>query len=200
MENLKKFLNENQNPNAVKKTHKRISELLTSSEMIEYIAIQKKPLFNLSPDSVALTNKRIIFCRPKTFGLSMDFQDFLWKDVADCHMSEGILGATFSMKTIRKQLVSVDYLPKAQARLLYRSAQQKEEEMSEYRRQRELEHTKAAAGGGIVVNAAHKNDSDKPFSKEDPMDSLKKLKVLLEDKLINQEEFDSKKAEIIAKL
>lgn len=42
----------------------------------------------------------------------------------------------------------MDYLPKAQARRLYQFAQGKEEEMGEYRRQRDLEDKRAAAGGG----------------------------------------------------
>ena len=95
----------------------------------------------------------------------MHFDDFLWKEVGDCHMKEGIMGATFYLKTIRNRVISVDYLPKAQARLLYRYAQEREEEMAEYRRQRELEHTRAAAGGGITVNNTTATDSPKKEEK-----------------------------------
>tara|TARA_R110002012_G_scaffold288722_1_gene481491 strand:- start:931 stop:1536 length:606 start_codon:yes stop_codon:yes gene_type:complete len=201
MENLKKYLNEHQDPAAVQKILEKVSDLLTTNEVIEYIAVQKKPALNLSPDCISLTNKRIIFCRPKTFGFSMDFQDFQWKDVRDCHMKEGIMGATFFMKTVRNQVVSLDYLPKAQARMLYRYAQEREEEMSEYRRQRELENARASAGGGITVNT---NDQTKPQTStaivDDPMASLQKLKTLFDNSLISQEEFDSKKNEILARL
>ena len=82
MMELNKYLNESQDPKTVEKVLKKINELLTRNENVEYVAVQKKPAVNFSPDSVALTNKRIIFCRPKTFGLSMDFQDF----------SHGLLG------------------------------------------------------------------------------------------------------------
>lgn len=201
MENLKKYLNEQQDPAAVQKILEKVSDLLTTNEVIEYIAVQKKPALNLSPDCISLTNKRIIFCRPKTFGFSMDFQDFQWKDVRDCHMKEGIMGATFFMKTVRNQVVSLDYLPKAQARMLYRYAQEREEEMSEYRRQRELENARASAGGGITVNT---NEQTKPHTStaivDDPMASLQKLKTLFDNSLISQEEFDSKKNEILARL
>lgn len=78
----------------------------------------------------------------------MDFQDYLWKEVADCHMKEGIQGATFMVKNTRGGTVTLEYLPKSQARMLYRYAQEREEEMSEYRRQRELEDSRARAGGG----------------------------------------------------
>jgi len=197
MENIKQLLNENQDPKAVEKAVKKLNELLTRDEKIEYIAIQKKPV-NISPDSVALTNKRIIFCKPKNLGLAMNFQDFLWKDIADCHMKEGLLGATFTVMTTKKYRYSVDYLPKSQARLLYRYAQEREEEMSEYRRQRELENARASAGGVVVQNTDRNDKSEKPT--EDPMQSLKKLKDLLENELISQSEFDEKKAEILKRL
>jgi hypothetical protein len=199
IENIKKFLNEEQNPKDVEKLLSKVEGLLTQGEAVEYIAVQKKPAINLSPDCIALTNKRIIFCRPKNFGLSMDFKDYIWKDIADCHIKEGILGSDFMIKTIRGQVNTLDYLPKSQARKLYQFAQGKEEEMQEFRRQRELEDKRAAAGGGITVNTA--NPVSQNFEqKEDPIEVLQKLKKLLDQQIITQEEFDAKKIEIISKM
>lgn len=195
---LKKFLNEEQDPKAVEKLLSRVNGLLTSGEQVEYIAVQKKPV-NISPDCIALTNKRIIFCRPKNLGLSMDFQDYVWKDILDCHMKEGILGATFSMKTIRGNMNMLDYLPKAQARKLYQFAQQKEEEMVVYRREHDLENKRALAGGGITVNAGL-TPSQNPEQKEDPLETLQKLKKLLDSDIISQTEFDTKKVELLSKM
>jgi len=199
IENLKKYLNEEQDPKAVEKLLLKVNDLLTADETVEYIAVQKKPAINLSPDCIALTNKRIIFCRPKNLGLAMDFQDYLWKDIRDCHMKEGILGAEFTVKTVRAQMNMLNYLPKAQARKLYQFAQGKEEEMAEYRRARELEDKRAAAGGGITVNTANPAQQT-PADVDDPVAVLQKLKVLLDSGIISQEEFNSKKAEIIAKM
>ncbi|MDO6491699.1 MULTISPECIES: PH domain-containing protein [unclassified Cellulophaga] len=198
---LKKFLNESQDPKTVEKVLGKIGELLTKDEIVEYVAVQKKPAVNLSPDSIALTSKRIIFCRPKSFGLSMNFQDLLWKEIADCHMKEGILGATFTVKKLKGGgIISLDYLPKSQARLLYRYAQEREEEMDEYRRQRELENSRARAGGGIIVNTPNSGNNQKPDVNHDPVTNLKKLKQLLEQELISQQEFDDKKAQILSKM
>ena len=132
----------------------------------------------------------------------MEFQDYLWKDISDCHMSEGILGATFKIKTTKGQINMLDYLPKSQARKLYQYAQGKEEEMIEFRRQKELEEKRAAAGGGIIVNTLQPTNETakiKPES-EDPLVALQKLKSLLENDLITQEEFDFKKKEILERL
>ena len=195
---LKKFLNEEQNPKAVEKTLERINSLLTLNESVEYIAVQRKPMFTFSPDCVALTNKRIIFCRPKTFGLSMDFQDYSWQDVADCHIKEAILGATFMMRTVGNFRNTMDYLPKAQARKLYQFAQQKEEDMRVYRREQYLENTRAAAGGGITVNNAPTSSSG--IHGEDPFATIQKLKSLMENGILSKEEFETKKNEILSRV
>ncbi|WP_456312541.1 PH domain-containing protein [Pseudomonas shirazensis] len=196
---LKKFLNEEQDPKAVEKLLVKVNGLLTSGEQVEYIAVQKKPAINISPDCIALTNKRIIFCRPKNLGLSMDFQDYAWKDILDCHMKEGIIGATFSMKTIKGHMNMLDYLPKAQARKLYQFAQEKEEEMIIHRREHDLENKRAIAGGGITVNASIPIPQNVE-QKEDPLETLQKLKKLLDTEIISQTEFDTKKTEILSKM
>lgn len=195
---LARFLNENQDPKAVEKLLGKISGLLTSDEEVQYIAVQKKPVINTSPDCVALTNKRVIFCRPKNFGLSMEFKDHQWKDVVDIHIKENMLGADFSIKTA-KAADLMDYLPKDQARRLYQFGQAKEEEAREYRRQRELEDKRAAAGGGIVVNAAPSPVAPS-VPADDPMEKLKKLKQMLEAELLTQPEYDERRATILASL
>ncbi len=202
IENIKKYLNEDQDPKAVEKIAGKLNALLMKGEEVEYIAVQKKPAVNLSPDCVALTNKRVIFCRPKALGLSMDFQDYVWKDIYDCHMKEGILGAEFSIKTVRGVINKIDYLPKAQARKLYTVAQEQEERQREYRRQLELEDKRAAAGNISVTTSTQPQQGPTQTSVQvdDPLASLQKLKTLLENNLITQSEFDAKKAEILNRL
>lgn len=205
--NLKDFLNEEQDPKAVEKLLGRINSLLTSQEFVEYIAVQKKPL-NISPDCIALTNRRIIFCRPKNFGLSMDFQDYSWVDVADCHIKEGIIGSTFMMRTIGGHNNMMDYLPKNQARKLYQFAQEEEEKMRGIRRDKNLETMRASAGGVIVNNAtpiiAHpqplQQQTPQLIENEDPFALLQKLKGLVENGVISTEEFEEKKNEILSRV
>ena len=196
IDNLKKFLSEEQDPKAIEKIAGKLNGLLMNGEEVEYIAVQKKPAVNLSPDCIALTNKRIIFCRPKNLGLSMDFQDYLWKDIADCHIKEGMFGSEFMLRTVKGAANLIDYLPKAQARKLYTVAQEQEEIQHEYRRQRDLEDKRAAAGNITVTS----NAATPQPQTEDPLASLQKLKSLLENDLITQQEFDDKKTEILKRL
>jgi hypothetical protein len=217
LDNFKKFLNEEQDPAAVEKVTEKLKGIIMNGETLEYIAVQKKPAVNISPDCVALTNKRIIFCRPKNLGFSMDFSDYVWKDVIDCKLKEELLGAIFSINTT-KGSDSLDYLPKAQARRLYALAQEQEETQRELRRQMELEE-KRAASGSIQVNsnptapnsesqtitatepvyemAAHIAEEKK---EDDITSALQKLKSLFENQLISREEYDAKKAEVLSRI
>lgn len=201
MDNFKMFLNEDQDPKAIEKVAGKLNGVLMNGEEVQYIAVQKKPAVNLSPDCVALTNKRVIFCRPRNLGLSMDFQDYVWKDIVDCHLREGVLGSEFMLKTIKGQTDKIDYLPKSQARKLYTVAQEQEEQQREYRRQRELEEKRAAAGNVTVTAGGPTNQqSTQQLQQDDPLASLQKLKSLLDAELISQEEFDAKKADILSRL
>jgi hypothetical protein len=71
-----------------------------------------------------VTNKRIILCKPKNLGLSMEFIDYDWDDIAGSFVKEGILGADFTFTTNSDLTHTVDYLPKNQARKLYTYAKE----------------------------------------------------------------------------
>jgi len=116
IDNLKKFLNEEQDPKAIEKITSKLNDLLMKNEEIGYIAVQKKPAITVFPDSIVVTNKRIIICQPKNLGLSMNFTDFTWDEVEGTFIKENILGSEFSFSTKTQIQVSIDYIPKIQAR------------------------------------------------------------------------------------
>lgn len=116
IDNLKKFLNEEQDPKAIEKITSKLNDLLMKNEEIGYIAVQKKPAITVFPDSIVVTNKRIIICQPKNMGLSMNFTDFTWDEIEGTFMKENILGSEFSFSTKTQIQVSIDYIPKTQAR------------------------------------------------------------------------------------
>lgn len=115
-EHIKSFLNEEQDPKAIDKITSKLNNLLMRNEEVGYIGVQKKPAITVFPDSIVLTNKRIIICKPKNLGLSMDFIDYDWDDVATTFVKENILGSEFSFVTKNDLTISIDYIPKTQAR------------------------------------------------------------------------------------
>lgn len=118
-EQLKKFLNEEQDPKAIEKVMSKLSDLLMKNEEIGYIAVQKKPAITVLPDSIVVTNKRIIICQPKNLGLSMNFTDYSWDEIESTFVKEGILGSDFSFVTKTEISVTIEYIPKVQARKMY---------------------------------------------------------------------------------
>ncbi len=119
LDNLKKILNEDQDPKAIEKITSKLENLIMTNEEIGYIAVQKKPALTIFPDSVVVTNKRIILCKPKNLGLSMEFIDYDWDDIDGAFVKEGILGSDFTFTTKTELTQTIDYLPKNQARKLY---------------------------------------------------------------------------------
>jgi hypothetical protein len=196
MEDLQKFISKNQNLKTIQKIYNKVNDILTSGEEIEYMAVQE----TLVPDCLAVTNKRIIVFRVKNFGMTNEFQDCIWRDVSDCHIKEGLLGAEIKIKSINGQENTIEFLPKIQARQIYRIAQEREEEQREIRRQRELEEKRAGASNVSLSSTIPEKNSDVDIKKDDPLETLKKLKSLLDNELITQQEYDTKKAEILARL
>ena len=115
-EQIKKFLNEEQDPKAIEKITSKLNDLMMKNEEIGYIGVQKKPAITVFPDSIVLTNKRIIICQPRNLGLSMDFIDYTWDQIEATFVKENILGSEFSFSTKTDMTVSIDYIPKTQAR------------------------------------------------------------------------------------
>jgi len=130
-EHIKNFLNEEQDPKAVEKITSKLNDLLMRNEEIGYIGVQKKPAINVFPDSIVLTNKRIIMCKPKNLGLSMEFIDYPWNVISATFVKENILGSEFSFTTNTDITVTIDYIPKIQARKINTFAKEQLELLKE---------------------------------------------------------------------
>ena len=127
----------------------------------------------------------------------VDFEDYIWRNLQDAHLKEGMLGATLTMKTVDKRTLTIDHLPKPQARRLYAFAQEMEERMREERRQREMEERRAAAGTLTIGTPAA---SPTPQSADDPVKRLAQIKSMLDAGLITQAEYDAKKNDILSRM
>ena len=221
IDNLKKILNEDQDPKAIEKITAKLENLLMSNEEIGYIAVQKKPAVTIFPDSIVVTNKRIILCKPKNLGLSMEFIDYDWDDIAGAFVKEGILGADFTFTTHSDLTHTVDYLPKNQARKLYTYAKEqldvlknpkaattiinevKEETPVEEVQVEEVTHFAElmSANDAIRDTEVEASISEEKglahLSQDELFEKLQNYKKLLDNGLILQGEYDRLKAEIL---
>ncbi len=209
---IEKFLADQQEQSAVEKVYSRLQQLLPSGEEALYIATQKKPLVNILPDTVVVTNRRVLFFTPANLGLSLKFVDFTWKDIEDVHMKEEIIGSVFTIVTTQGAEMGVDYLPKVQGRKLYQYSQQcREEERKRIERQQghiinlpteqqtapEPAPVSQPAPAPVAMPAAEPVIATKP---DELTEKLKKLKMLFDNGLISQEEYNTKKLDLLSDL
>lgn len=226
IDNLKKILNEDQDPKAIEKITVKLENLLMNNEEVGYIAVQKKPAVTIFPDSIVVTNKRIILCKPKNLGLSMEFIDFNWDEIAGTFVKEGILGSDFTFSTKTELTHTVDYLPKNQARKLYTYAKEQldilknpvvttseivppvQQEFVEEVEEIEAEEVTSFTEIMPVVNQpvpdteveveySQSGKAMKDLSKDELFEKLQNYKKLLDNGLILQGEYDRLKAEVL---
>ncbi|MDT3405185.1 PH domain-containing protein [Mucilaginibacter terrae] len=218
---IEKFLNDQQDPKAVEKVYSRLVELLPPGEETLYIATQKKPLVNLLPDTIVITNRRVLFFTPANLGLSLKFIDFIWKDIADVNMKEEIIGAVFTIKTTQGAEMGVDYLPKSQGRKLYQYSQECRENERKREELQKIQHTPppprpvekpaeepakpvfeapAPAPQPVTPPPAPAPSPVVEAKPDELTEKLKKLKMLFDNGLISQEEYNQKKMELLSDL
>lgn len=216
---IKKFLNEEQDPKAIEKITSKLNDLLMKNEEIGYIAVQKKPAITVLPDSIVLTNKRIIICQPKNLGITMNFTDFTWDEIEGTFVKENILGSEFSFSTKTAIQVSIDYIPKTQARKIFTYAKEQldilkngvlenvpppfeiieELETEEVTDFAEIMPAISNYSEPIVQHATEISENpSSELSQDELFAKLQNYKKLLDNGLILQGEYDAFKKEILS--
>lgn len=196
---IRSFVTEQQDPAQVKEIHAKVAQILTKQERITYISVQDRPVVNVKPDAVVLTNRRFIVYHRKLLGRA-DFEDYIWRDLADVRLKEGLLRATITFQATNGRTVELDHLPKAQARRVYAIAQEMEERVREERRLREMEEKRAAAGGIVIQGAGAGLHAPGVASGEDPVQKLKQLKEMLDAGLITEGEYEAKRQAVLSRM
>ncbi len=213
---IEQYLTDDQDPKTAEKILGKLRDMLTSGEAIVYLAIQKKPAVTLIPDCIAVTNKRIVFCIPENLGLTTNFITFTWAEVKEVSFKEEFFGSKFLTIPQKGENVAIDYIPKVQARKLYQFCNEQLEKQKEIPRNQDFDGKRPS-----LLNQNEEDDYSSyieieeeqvPFINQpqnaapvpEPEDEvtlkLKKLKTLFEKQLITQEEYESKKADILSQL
>lgn len=141
---IDRFLSDEQDPKAVERVLGKLNDMLSSNEELIYLAVQKKPAVNLLPDCIAVSNKRIFYCEPGNFGITMNFKDISWKSIKEVSFKEEFFGSKFICVPQQGENIITEYVPKVQARKLYQAANEQLENFREQQRQTELEEKRLA--------------------------------------------------------
>lgn len=210
---IDRFLSDEQDPKAVEKVLGKLNDMLTSNEELIYMAVQKKPAVNLLPDCIAVSTKRIFYCEPANFGITMNFTDISWKSIKEVSFKEELFGSKFICVPQHGENIITEYIPKVQARKLYQAAYEQLEGFKEQQRVIEAEE-KRSHQSAVTIDIPMEDVTPieipatpvaafdiPPAQVEEPEDEttlkLRKLKMLYDKQLITQDEYEAKKADIL---
>ena len=212
---IEQYITDDQDPKTAEKVINKLQDMLTSGEAIIYLAIQKKPAVTLIPDCIAVTSKRLVFCLPGNLGLTTNFITFTWEDIKEVSFKEEFFGSKFLAVPQHGENVAIDYIPKIQARKLYQFCNEQLERQKEEARIQTFEEKKAPAqNSGDSEYATYTEVAREPLPyllkdqqavasieiEDEVTLKLKKLRSLFEKQLITQEEYETKKADILSQL
>jgi len=137
-------------PNAIKK-------MLLADEQVMAVIKQSRLKAAITPDSIIITNQRIIRCSPSALGLRKELEDYRYEDIANLKIDKGILFATI---TIKRRFMSedliLDNLPRSRADYISRVIQENLRRMS-----------------SATTSPVTTNQRTPPTSPEDPLQVLK---------------------------
>jgi hypothetical protein len=85
-------------PNAIKK-------MLVGDEQVMAVIKQSRLKAAITPDSIVITNQRIIRYSPSALGLHKQIEDYRYEDIANLKIDKGIL---FTTITIKRRFMSED--------------------------------------------------------------------------------------------
>jgi hypothetical protein len=137
-------------PNAIKK-------MLLADEQVMAVIKQSRLKAAITPDSIIITNQRIIRCSPSALGLRKEIEDYRYEDVANLKIDKGILFATITVKRrFMSEDLILDDLPKGRVDYISRVIQENLKRMS-----------------GATTSPVTANQQGPPISPEDPLQILK---------------------------
>jgi hypothetical protein len=209
---IEKFLNEEQDPKTIEKVLGKLKDLLSSNEELIYIAVQKRPAVNLMPDCIAVSNKRIFYCEPANFGITMNIKDISWKSIKEVSFKEELFGSKFICVPQHGENIVTEYIPKVQARKLYQATKEcldlYQEEVGKIERDEKqltenFTYIEDIEEEPLEIQAPVAEALPLPPTvlREEPEDEttlkLRKLKTLFDKQLITQQEYEAKKASIL---
>ncbi|WP_368072490.1 PH domain-containing protein [Sphingobacterium sp. HMSC13C05] len=238
---MEQFAQDGQDIKIIEKLVTKVQDMLTPGEKIDYIAVQKKPAVTILPDSITISNKRIFMCEFTKLGLATDFEIFGWQDIKDIAFKEEIFGSKVTVIPFTGENLSIDYIPKVQARKLYQyiKAALENYKKAELAAEKEKIVIAPTVAKEVIIERQESNAAVQPAvtapapaapiqaqqptgstpavppvsaapivppapAKEEEDDEitlkLKKLKTLFDKQLITQEEYESKKREVLSSL
>jgi hypothetical protein len=165
-----------------------IKNMLSMGERVLFVARQsrfKPGGSKFTPNTIYLTNQRILFRNPRLLGLKKDYIDVYYRDINQIQLKKGIFSTEIHVQSrFQSDPIKLPAVDKKEAEYIG--------SMVRKGMAQELE--------GQVI--AEKSSSPKIVTqeKEDPIEQLQKLGKLRDAGIISEEEFDLKKKELMKRI
>lgn len=102
-----------------------IKETLLDGEKVLYAVQQSRLKQLITPDSIFITNKRVIIHRPTTFGLRRTIQDYKYVDMANTEIDQGFISSDIKIKMrFLSEPVLLERIPTKVAREMFKTIQE----------------------------------------------------------------------------
>ncbi len=171
-----------------KEIEEDVKKVLSEGEEVLFVANQSRVMPGGSlttPDSIYITNRRVIWRNPRMFGLKKDYIDVDYRDISNIRMKKGLLSTEIFLKSRflsdEISLPAIDKQDAEQANMMIRMGINRELLGQAITRERISPTVKAA-------------------EEEDPMEQLERLGRLRASGVITEEEFQAKKKELLGKI
>jgi hypothetical protein len=168
-----------------------ILEQLMDGEQILFIARQSRyaPGGSLiTPNSVYITNRRVLYRNPKLFGLKKSFIDVDYRDISNIRLNQGIFSTEIFLKSrFLSDQIKLPAVDKKDAKQIGAYIQK---------------GMRTELPGQIITERKTEAvvEPIKTGANENPMEQLKKLGELRTAGILTEEEFLKKKEEILKKI
>jgi hypothetical protein len=134
-------------------------------------------------ESIFVTDRRVIKMRPKTLGLRADIMDYRYKDMASVRLNKGMLRSSIFIETrFQTPNVRIENIPKEGANRMFKTIQD------------------GIAGRLRVEKVRQSEDVGVSKPEIDITEQIKKLSELRDARIITDEEFQSKKKDLLSKI
>jgi len=107
------------------KIPKAIKKMLLADEQVMAVIKQSRLKAAITPDSIVVTNQRIIRYSPSSLGLHKEIEDYRYEDIANLKIDKGIMFARIIVKRrFMSEDLILDNLPEGQVDYIFRLIQE----------------------------------------------------------------------------
>jgi len=157
-----------------------ISKILQPQEEVLLAAQQARSTNLINPDTIFLTTKRLMIRKPTSLGLRKNIEDYRFADIANVKLHKGIVRSSILLKVrFLSDDLEIDNISKEAGDKIVQLIQQ---------------------GIAGALDSAQPQEKTPSALQQDIIDKIKELAKLKDQGILSDDEFKTKKAELLERL